>query len=156
VIIKLQIPNNAKPVLDETPVPPGPEPSLATESLNSWFLQCTKDPRRKSPPDLHPVLQSSQATIERMQTGSTLLARAWSWLATIRVQSASKRLRVVETVPLGEKRFVALVQVDTCQFLIGGGTSGISLLAQVGAEQNFSSLVQQKLSATNENPNESL
>jgi flagellar biogenesis protein FliO len=45
---------------------------------------------------------------------------------------ATKRLRVAETVSLGEKRFVALVRVEDCEFLIGGGASGVSLLTQLG------------------------
>jgi flagellar biogenesis protein FliO len=40
-------------------------------------------------------------------------------------------MRVTENVPLGEKRFVALVTVDGREFLIGGGPSGVSLLSQL-------------------------
>jgi len=47
--------------------------------------------------------------------------------------SATKRLRVSDTVTLGEKRFVAIVTVEGREFLIGGGTSGISLLAHLGS-----------------------
>jgi flagellar biogenesis protein FliO len=46
--------------------------------------------------------------------------------------TATKRLRVAETVSLGEKRFVALVSVEGREFLIGGGASGVSLLATLG------------------------
>jgi flagellar biogenesis protein FliO len=41
-------------------------------------------------------------------------------------------LRLSETLPLGEKRFVALVSVEGREFLIGGGASGVSMLAQLG------------------------
>jgi len=41
-------------------------------------------------------------------------------------------LRVAETVSLGEKRFVALIRVEESEFLIGGGASSVSLLAQWG------------------------
>ncbi|HSZ16183.1 MAG TPA: flagellar biosynthetic protein FliO [Terracidiphilus sp.] len=55
--------------------------------------------------------------------------RAFSWL---RVGAAApKQLQVVETVSLGEKRFVAIVQADGRKFLIGGGTAGVSLLTQL-------------------------
>jgi flagellar biogenesis protein FliO len=47
--------------------------------------------------------------------------------------SATKRLRVSETVSLGEKRFVAIVSVEGREFLIGGGASGLSLLAHLGS-----------------------
>ncbi len=42
---------------------------------------------------------------------------------------ASRRMRVAETVSLGEKRFVSILQVDGQQFLIGSATGQITLLA---------------------------
>lgn len=59
------------------------------------------------------------------------LRSAWAWIKRNYVSPATKRLRVAETVSLGEKRFVAIVRVDGREFLIGGGTSGISLLAPI-------------------------
>jgi hypothetical protein len=58
------------------------------------------------------------------------LARVWSSLQSKYTFSATKRLRVSETVSLGEKRFVALVNVEGREFLVGGGASGVSLLAE--------------------------
>jgi hypothetical protein len=43
--------------------------------------------------------------------------------------AAEKRLRLAETVALGEKRFVAIIDADGRKYLIGGGTSGVALLA---------------------------
>ncbi len=60
---------------------------------------------------------------------------AVEWLQQRRVQQlSSRRLRVTETVSLGEKRFVSLVQVDGSRFLIGGAAGSIALLAALGAE----------------------
>ena len=59
------------------------------------------------------------------------LASAWAWLKDNYASSTTKRMRVAETVSLGEKRFVAILRVDGREFLIGGGTSGISLLTQI-------------------------
>jgi hypothetical protein len=61
------------------------------------------------------------------------LVRAWTWLQKRAALTVTKRLRVAETVSLGEKRFVALISVEGREFLIGGGTAGVSLLAQLGA-----------------------
>src|SRR5262249_28138910 len=61
-----------------------------------------------------------------------LLLRAWSWLQKNHKFAATKQLRVAETVSLGEKRFVSLIDVDGQKFLIGGGPAGVSLLAQLG------------------------
>ena len=42
-----------------------------------------------------------------------------------------RRLRVSETISLGEKRFLSIVEVDGQDFLIGGGATGVALLAHV-------------------------
>lgn len=62
-----------------------------------------------------------------MQVGG-MLSRSWAWLIERHAKCASKRMRLEETVSLGEKRIVALIQVDGQRFLIGGGSSGVSLL----------------------------
>jgi hypothetical protein len=64
---------------------------------------------------------------------SDALTRAWSFLHARYKSSTTKRLHVSETISLGEKRFVAIVTVEGREFLIGGGVSGVSLLAQLGA-----------------------
>jgi hypothetical protein len=64
---------------------------------------------------------------------SKMLRRAWSFLHARYKISTTKRLRVSETISLGEKRFVAIVAVEGREFLIGGGVSGVSLLAQLGS-----------------------
>ncbi len=59
-----------------------------------------------------------------------LLRAAWDWLQQRRAeQLTSRRLRVAETISLGEKRFVSIVQVDGAQYLIGGSASSVQLLA---------------------------
>ncbi len=63
---------------------------------------------------------------------TNILMSVWSWLNRKVSVAPSRQLRVTETVSLGEKRFVAVVQVDGRKFLIGGGSSGVSLLTQLG------------------------
>ncbi len=77
------------------------------------------------------LFQLSESQSKR--TSSSQLARAWEWMHAKYTLSATKRLRVSETVTLGEKRFVAIVSVEGREFLIGGGTSGVSLLAHLGS-----------------------
>lgn len=60
------------------------------------------------------------------------LKRVFSWLHRNYAASATKQLRVAETVSLGEKRFVAIIHADGQKYLVGGGVSGVSLLAQLG------------------------
>jgi hypothetical protein len=61
---------------------------------------------------------------------------AWKWIVQKRTQQlATRRLRVAETVSLGEKRFVSIVQVDGTQFLVGGAAGSVSLLAVLEGAQ---------------------
>ena len=54
------------------------------------------------------------------------------WLAAqIKVRRQARRLRLVETLPLGANRFVALIRVEDQEFLVGGAGSSLSLLARL-------------------------
>lgn len=64
---------------------------------------------------------------------SNPLYRMFTWLNRKCALSATKQLRVAETVSLGDKRFVAVVHVAGQKFLIGGGAQGVSLLTQLDA-----------------------
>jgi flagellar biogenesis protein FliO len=56
-------------------------------------------------------------------------------------------LRVAETVSLGEKRFVAVVQVDGRHFLLAGGPTNIALLAQLDANDDFGNVLKKTLTS---------
>ena len=63
-----------------------------------------------------------------------LLTRALLWFQTRRrLAGLPRRLKLCATVPLGEKRFVSIIECDGLQFLIGGGAENVSLLAQLNA-----------------------
>lgn len=64
---------------------------------------------------------------------------AWNWtLKQLKSHRVAKRLRVCETVSLGEKRFLAVIEIDGEQFLVGGASSSISTLARLERPQGFS------------------
>jgi hypothetical protein len=70
--------------------------------------------------------------------------RVWKWLQAKQAQQfAMKRLRVTETISLGEKRSVSIVQVDGSQFLIGSSPQSVQLLAVLGKqdEANYDSAI---------------
>ena len=67
------------------------------------------------------------------QPAPNAMSRAFNWLQTKYTMGNTKRLRVAENVSLGEKRFVALVTVDGRELLIGGGSTNVSLLANLNA-----------------------
>ena len=62
----------------------------------------------------------------------SLLQRALSWLNGN--CNTPRRLRVLETVTLGDKRLVAVIQAEGRRFLVGGGPSGVSLLTPLDRE----------------------
>jgi flagellar biogenesis protein FliO len=92
-----------------------------------------------------PVLSGDvELTSLRSQTG--LLSRLRQWVQARRVdRSSDKRLRVAEIVSLGEKRFVAVVQVDGRHFLLAGGPTNIALLAQLDSNVPFEDVLKKTM-----------
>jgi flagellar biogenesis protein FliO len=73
-----------------------------------------------------------------MKTGQESVLRSlrmvdWIRRHTRRVMSrqSSRRLRLVESIMFGEKRFVSILEVDGEQFLLGGTASAVTLLAKL-------------------------
>ncbi len=81
-----------------------------------------------------PQFGGGSATLARLvATGKALLGRVRTHQFASLLKTKTRRLRVAETVSLGEKRFVSIIEVDGVSFLIGGGTSNLALLAQLPA-----------------------
>ncbi len=58
------------------------------------------------------------------------------WQKTVRLgQRSPKRLRLCESLPLGERRFVAVVEFDTERFLVGGTASSMVLLSRLAEDR---------------------
>jgi flagellar biogenesis protein FliO len=57
----------------------------------------------------------------------------WARIARLR-RSHPRRLRLTETLPLGERRFVAVLEFEEFRFLLGGTASSVVLLARLDAE----------------------
>lgn len=71
-----------------------------------------------------------------------VLTQMWTWAQQkFKSHQVRKRLRVCETVSLGEKRFVAVIQVDGEQFLVGGSSSSVSTLAHLEPRPEFSDVL---------------
>jgi flagellar biogenesis protein FliO len=84
------------------------------------------------------------------KAGLQILAKQFlssmSWaLKKIKVQPARKTLRLCENLALGEKRFVAVIQVESERFLIGGAPGSVSLLTRLQETPDFSKSLQGKL-----------
>lgn len=54
----------------------------------------------------------------------------------LRRRQATQKLRLCETVSLGEHRFVAVVQFEEQRFLLGGSANAISLLTALPSTTN--------------------
>ena len=94
-----------------------------------------------------PVI-ADEASLSTLRSHTGLLSRAWGWLQARQVvRSSTRRLRVAETVSLGEKRFVAVVQVDGRHFLLAGGPTNIVLLAQLDTKEAFGDVLKKTLTA---------
>jgi hypothetical protein len=73
------------------------------------------------------------------------LAGAWKGaLKQLGKRPAKKRLRVCESVSLGEKRFVAVIEVDGEQFLVGGASSSVATLARLQSLPKFSDVLKRQ------------
>jgi len=90
---------------------------------------------------LQPLAGESRSLPDTGDWSHALLSKAWSALKWIMqratAQQARKNLRICETLSLGEKRFVAVVQVDEERFLIGGSSSSVSLLTRLPEAKIF-------------------
>jgi flagellar biogenesis protein FliO len=58
------------------------------------------------------------------------LAALWGRVLRIS-RRAPKRLRLCESLPLGERRFVAVVEFEKTRFLVGGTSSSLVLLSRL-------------------------
>lgn len=86
---------------------------------------------------------------EKQQPGTVRTASLFSklagWLKNQFVtRQSKKRLRVCETVSLGEKRFVAVIQVDGEQFLVGGAANSVATLARLEAQPEFADVLKRR------------
>ena len=72
----------------------------------------------------------AQMTLSNVQAlGRRILALGQRILA--RRRNPSRRLRLCETLPLGERRFVAVVEFEQARFLLGATASSVVLLARL-------------------------
>jgi len=65
------------------------------------------------------------------RAGATTWKKLWEWVQRVARSRRSRRLRVCETLSLGERRFLAIVEFDHQEFLVGGGGNSLELLARM-------------------------
>jgi flagellar biogenesis protein FliO len=68
----------------------------------------------------------------RLSAGTWRLGLLAFWQRTLRLsRRAPRRLRLCESLPLGERRFVAVVEFEESRFLVGGTPSSLVLLSRL-------------------------
>ena len=67
--------------------------------------------------------------------GSMLAALATRVRKSLDRRRSARRLRLSETLSLGEKRFLAVVQFQQQEFLVGGTGNSIALLAKLNGPE---------------------
>jgi len=68
----------------------------------------------------------------RDSAGAFRVRIAGLWERVLRLsRRAPRRLRLCESLPLGERRFVAVVEFDRARFLVGGTPSSLVLLSRL-------------------------
>ena len=60
-----------------------------------------------------------------------VLKNLWQWVRRAARVRKSRRLRVCETLSLGERRFLAVIEFDRQEFLVGGSGNSLELLARL-------------------------
>lgn len=68
--------------------------------------------------------------------GGWMRARTWlGGLGRLWRAPATRQLRLCETLALGERRFLAVIECERQKFLIGGSGSSVALLAQLAGPE---------------------
>lgn len=67
--------------------------------------------------------------------------RIWKALPQVSIRKPPRKLRLCESVSLGEKRVVAVIEYEAQKFLIGGSAHSVSLLARLGDSPDFSQVL---------------
>lgn len=88
-------------------------------------------------------------SLNTLRNSAGLLSSAWNWIKKQQVARCNnKRLQVSATASLGEKRFVAVVEVDGMEFLVGGGPANVALLAPLSTKVRFGQVLKESINGT--------
>jgi len=85
------------------------------------------------------MIQENQNLAPHASPLSYIASRALALLRGIQIKRRERSLRVCETLPLGEKRFLAVVECERQRFLLAVTGQSISLLQKLQPEENRAS-----------------
>jgi hypothetical protein len=125
-----------------------PRNSLAAQVRNCWNMLADAVKVNPTGPSAAKTSTEHSPRVPIEQRFSAL-ARTWKKLHNrYKTDQTTRKLRVCESTQLGDKKFVAVIQVDGQRFLIGATGTSISLLATLPQPEDFRSLLQQSSSLT--------
>jgi flagellar biogenesis protein FliO len=75
-----------------------------------------------------PMAAKEEARFPWRAVGRRLIALGKS---TLKIGRTPRRLRLCESLPLGERRFVAVVEFENMRFLLGGTANALVLLSRL-------------------------
>lgn len=152
-IVEAELPERAWLLAGNKSIPVEMRPD--SNSNTSPSMRCTPvtlvvdrnsvDPQLGAPGSLGSPIERTQS--RELQWGTILrwLTGAWNYARRQLVSRQSrKRLRVCESVSLGEKRFVAVIEIDGEQFLVGGASNSVTTLARLEPKQEFSEVLKRR------------
>jgi flagellar biogenesis protein FliO len=76
-------------------------------------------------------LMDNSTLIEGAEVVETPFKKFLQWAQRATRSRKTRRLRVRESLSLGERRFLAVVEFDSQEFLVGGTGSSLALLARL-------------------------
>lgn len=119
-----------------------PTPSIEIQAANETAKAEEQSKACAATPTPSTAISAGAAERQLQNTDRSL----WhSFLRYFRnMRAPQKRLRVCESVSLGDKRFLAIVRVDSESFLLGGSTASVSMLAKLNDPNSFSAMLEQK------------
>jgi flagellar biogenesis protein FliO len=74
---------------------------------------------------------ASQTTAPMETAWMVVLKNAWQRARRAVKVRKNRRLRVCETLSLGDRRFLAVIEFDRQEFLVGGSGNSLELLARL-------------------------
>lgn len=74
---------------------------------------------------------ASQASLTPGAAWAVTLKTLWQWVRHAVKTRKVRRLRVCESLSLGERRFLAVIEFDRQEFLVGGSGSSLVFLARL-------------------------
>lgn len=73
-----------------------------------------------------PEMTGGSSLMTQIRRGTSAFG---GWLRSLQRDKSQSRLKLRDTLSLGDRRFVALIEMESQQFLVGGSASTVTLLA---------------------------